>query len=231
MKTRLRLLAAMLLFVFVASYAEKPIVSVLGDSYSTYEGLVWPKNNHIWYKAEPNKGNDVTKPEQTWWKILTAEDSPYTLGVNNSYSGATICFTGYHKHDYSDRSFITRMYGLGTPDIILIFGGTNDAWAKVPVGEYQNKNFSRADLFNYRPALSYLLQNMRTIYPGTDIYFILNSDLEGDVPESSKVICKKYRVPVIELHDIDKIAGHPSQAGMKAVASQVREALDPIYVK
>ena len=96
MKTRLQLLAAMLLFVFVASYAEKPIVSVLGDSYSTYEGLVWPKNNRIWYKAEPNKGNDVTKPEQTWWKILTAEDSPYTLGINNSYSGATICFTGYH---------------------------------------------------------------------------------------------------------------------------------------
>lgn len=225
------MLVAMLLSVVATTFAEKPVVSVLGDSYSTFKDLVWPKKNRIWYSSEPNKGNDVTKPEQTWWKILTADDAPYTLGVNNSYSGATICFTGYHKDDYSDRSFIARMYGLGTPDIILIFGGTNDAWAKVPAGEYQSKNFRRADLFSYRPALEYMLQNMKQLYPDTDIYFILNSDLEGDVPVSSKVICKKYKIPVIELHDIDKIAGHPSQAGMKAVAAQVREALDPVYVK
>lgn len=231
MKTKLRLLAAMLLFVFVASYAQKPVISVLGDSYSTFKGHVWPKENHTWYRTEPYKGNDVTQPEQTWWGILTAEDSPYTLGVNNSYSGATICFTGYHKNDYSNRSFIARMYGLGTPDIILIFGCTNDTWAKVPIGKYQHKNFSRADLFTYRPALSYLLQSMRTLYPETDIYFILNSELEGEVPESTKVLCKKFKIPVIELHDIEKIARHPSQAGMKAIASQIREVLDPLYVK
>lgn len=46
---------------------------------------------------------------------------------NNSYSGSTVCHTGYQKADYSDRSFATRMDNLGNPDVLLVFGGTNDS--------------------------------------------------------------------------------------------------------
>ena len=51
------------------------------------------------------------------------------MGNINSYSGSTICNTGYRDEDYSDRSFINRTTLLGNPDIILICGGTNDSWA------------------------------------------------------------------------------------------------------
>ena len=61
----------------------------------------------------------------------------FSWNVNNSYSGSTVCHTGYEKADYSDRSFITRIHNLGTPDIILVFGGTNDSWAGAPIGVYQ----------------------------------------------------------------------------------------------
>ena len=54
------------------------------------------------------------------------KENNYRLCVNNSFSGATICNTGYNQADYSDRSFITRMDKLGCPDIIFIFGATND---------------------------------------------------------------------------------------------------------
>ena len=51
------------------------------------------------------------------------ENGDYELERNNSYSGSTVCHTGYKGADYSDRSFITRMVDLGQPDIILVFWG------------------------------------------------------------------------------------------------------------
>lgn len=92
-------------------------VSILGDSYSTFKGHVTPEKNAIWYPA--NK-NDVVKLEQTWWYQFI-NNYGYILDTNNSFSGSTICNTGYRQEDYSDRSFITRMNNLGNPDLILIF--------------------------------------------------------------------------------------------------------------
>ena len=92
-----------------AALAQKR-VSILGDSYSTFKEHVTPKENLVWY---PAKDNDVVKLEQTWWHQFI-HNYGYTLEVNNSYSGSTICNTGYRKEDYSDRSFITRMGGWET---------------------------------------------------------------------------------------------------------------------
>lgn len=91
----------------------------------------------------------------TWWHQFIKENN-YRLCVNNSFSGATICHTGYRSEDYSDRSFITRMKALGCPDIIFIFGATNDYWAKSPLGEYQYADWSKKDLYSFRPAMAYM---------------------------------------------------------------------------
>jgi len=42
-----------------------------------------------------------------WWQLI--KDGGYLLEKNESYSGATICYTGYNDEDYSPRSFITRI--------------------------------------------------------------------------------------------------------------------------
>ena len=106
-------------------------VSILGDSYSTFEGYVQPDTNFVWYLKTPPEGRktDMVSVRNTWWHQFIKENN-YRLCVNNSFSGATICHTGYRSEDYSDRSFITRMKSLGCPDIIFIFGATNDYWAK-----------------------------------------------------------------------------------------------------
>lgn len=106
-------------------------VSILGDSYSTFENYLQPDTNAVWYFQQPRKNNDVRSVDQTWWYKFIKE-SGYRLCVNNSFSGATICHTGYRKEDYSDRSFVTRMNNLGCPDLIFIFGATNDSWAGAP---------------------------------------------------------------------------------------------------
>ncbi|MBR4591255.1 MAG: SGNH/GDSL hydrolase family protein [Bacteroidaceae bacterium] len=225
-KLSLRVLVLLICFVFVGStYAQsRKSVSILGDSYSTFENYLQPDTNFVWYFKKPIAGTDVTKVTETWWHKFITERG-YKLCVNNSFSGSTICNTGYKKEDVTRNSFIARMNKLGCPDIIFIFGGTNDAWAKSPIGEYKYDKWTKADLYNFRPAMAYMLSDMKDRYPNVDIYFILNSELAEDINESVRTICKYYNVPLIELHDIDKISGHPSVKGMAAITEQLKKAV------
>lgn len=202
---------------------SKRSISILGDSYSTFKGFVVPDTNAVWYPQKVEK-NDVQDIRQLWWHQLIREHG-YRLCQNNSFSGATICYTGYDKKDYSACSYCTRLWNLGAPDIILVFGGTNDSWAKSPVGKFQYGNWQKTDLYEFRPAMAYLLSNLQNRYPGTEIYVIINSELSEEVTSSMKTICDHYKVPYIQLMDIEKQWGHPSRKGMKAIAEQVAAAL------
>ena len=202
---------------------SKRSISILGDSYSTFKGYVVPDTNAVWYPQKP-ENNDVQDIRQFWWHQLIREHG-YRLCQNNSFSGATICNTGYDKEDYSDRSFCTRLWYLGDPDIILMFGGTNDSWAHSPIGDYQYGDWEKSDLYKFRPAIAYLLANLQNRYPGTEIYVIINTELGDDVTSSMKTVCDHYNVKYIELKNIEKQWGHPSQKGMKAIADQVAAAL------
>lgn len=220
------LFATVFVCVFGASFSlhaqekAKPVVSILGDSYSTFDGYI-PQGNESWYFTKPvNNRTDVVDVKQTWWWQLISEGG-YILGENDSYSGATISYTGYNGEDYSHRSFITRLPRLGSPDILLIFGATNDNWAKSPLGEYLYENVSRESLFEFRPALGKLLSEARNHYPGTRIVFIVNTELRPEIVSSIKEVCGHYGVEYIELRDIDKRNGHPSIKGMKQIKTQI----------
>ncbi len=210
--------------VFMASAQTRPTIAVLGDSYSTYEGFI-PKENEVWYHQPADlKNTDVTQVEQTWWWQVIKEGG-YKMGMINSWSGSTICNSGYNDEDYTYRSFITRCANLGNPDIILVCGGTNDSWAGAPIGNYQYADWKRADLYTFRPAMAKLLHDLQIHYPNVELYFILNSELKAEINESVAEICKHYGVPLVRLHDIDKKSGHPSVKGMKSFASQVLKAI------
>jgi len=212
-----------ILFVCCTACAQKLSVSILGDSYSTYEGYLTPSTNAVWYQVK-NAGNktDVTSVRQTWWHQLISSQG-WKLCVNNSYSGSTICHTGYDGNDFSDRSFLTRMDNLGCPDILFVFGATNDSWSGAPIGEFKYDGIAGGDLWTFRPALAYLLAHLQNRYLGTDIYFILNDGLSAEVTSSVKTICEHYGVKCIVLHNIHKISGHPSVKGMKQIADQIKE--------
>ncbi len=198
-------------------------VSVLGDSYSTYGGYVSPETNLCWYNGTdraPGKVNDVENVEQTWWYQLI-NDKGMVLDINNSFSGATVCCTGYGKKDFSDRAFISRVNNLGNPDVIIVLGGTNDSWAKSPVGEFKYEGWTKKDLMSFRPAFAYMLDRLKALYPDALILNVVNSELSDEVTSSQAEICKHYGVTNIQLKDIDKQYGHPSIAGMKAIADQI----------
>lgn len=200
-------------------------VSVLGDSYSTFQGCI-PEGYDCWYFTD-TQGNDVHAPEETWWSILT-DANGLQLEKNDSWSGATISYSGYRGEDYRHRSFNTRADRLGNPDLIFIFGGTNDSWVPSPVGEFKYADWTDADMYSYRPAMAALLSKMKTLYPNALIVNICNSELSADVTNSMAEICAHYGIPNIVLTDIDKQMGHPSKKGMKEIARQVWKQTAPL---
>ena len=223
---KLKLLVLCLLTAITLA-AQKRSVSILGDSYSTFRDFVVPDTNAVWYPSKSlqgNEGNDVQQVRQTWWQQFLRNGN-FLLCRNNSFSGATICKTGYHGEDYSNRSFVNRLRYLGCPDIIIVFGGTNDTWAKVPVGEYQYEGWNDADLYQFRPAMAYMLAQLADRYPSAEVYVVVNDILSKDITESMVTICDHYRVPYILLKDIDKQWGHPSQLGMTQIAAQLGEVI------
>ena len=100
---KLSLTLLTLLMVGVAM-AQTKSVSILGDSYSTYEGFMTPSTNELWYYGKNgDKKTDVKNVRQTWWHEVISENG-WRLCINNSYSGATVSYTGYDGNDYSARS-------------------------------------------------------------------------------------------------------------------------------
>lgn len=217
-----------LLFIFsllsVISGANAQSVSILGDSYSTFEGYVQPSTNEMWYYEENGNKTDVNDVTDTWWWQVINEGG-LKLCQNNSYSGSTIGYHGYDGNDYAARSFLTRMDDLGCPDILFIFGATNDSWAGEPIGEYKYDGWTKADFYTFRPAMAYMLHHVKRRYPNVHIYFLLNSELREDITNSCIEICRHYQIPCIQLKYIHKINGHPSVKGMKSISQQILKRL------
>lgn len=218
------LLVVFLLLSTAASAGGKDSlrVTIFGDSYSTFEGYLTPDTNEVWYFLPPRKQkhNDVSRVEETWWWQVK-ERLGWKVDRVNAYSGSTVCCTGYRKEDYTSRAFITRMSNLGEPDVILVCAATNDSWCGAPIGEYKYGDWMREELYSFRPAMAKLCYGLRTHYPKAQVLFILNSELKESINESVRTICAHYDIPLLELHDIDKQGGHPSVAGMRAIADQV----------
>ncbi len=201
-------------------------LSILGDSYSTFEGWVRPDTNLVWYSVPRDaRHTDVERVEQTWWHQVLSRLG-WSLEANNSYSGSTVCNTGYRGEDYSHESFVTRLTRLGSPDVIIVFGGTNDSWAGSPMGEFKYEGIAPADLYSFRPAMAFMLARLKELYPKAKLWFVLNDGLKPEVEQSATDICARYGVPLIRLKGVSKKSGHPDIEGMRQIADQVCAAIE-----
>ena len=222
-----------------AQYLPKEIVkqskhygtfSIIGDSYSSFKGYMANVNAATWYPASDhnmNDTNDVENVEQTWWYKF-ANNYNSRLLENNSWSGSTIAYDGYSEglEDGKETSFIQRMSLLTTPQLILIYGGTNDSWVAGDtkrddfLGEYKYSDFSESDFTYFRPALAYLLDKLKHKHIGVKIVFMVNSTL-GNITPSVYEICSHYGVGVCEITGIALAHSHPTDEGMTSIAEQL----------
>ena len=206
-------------------------VFILGDSYSTFENCI-PEGYVPWYFNDIKNDTDVNNVNQTWWKQLL-DSTNSDLVRNCSWSGTTICNTGYGG-DCSKISFIARFEKLLSEgffeknkiDTFFVFGGTNDCWANAPIGELMYSDWSRDDLFSVLPGACYLMHILKTKLPQTRIIFIINTDLKQAVSDGIKTACDKYGMEKIVLADIEKQSGHPNKAGMTGIKDQILKYLN-----
>lgn len=220
------LFTLLMLFPLIGSAAQQKeirTVAILGDSYSTFDGYI-PEGNACWYFTTPQGDNDVVSVEQTWWHMF-CRDCGYDLVLNESYSGSTICNTGYDGADYSDRAFIKRMRNViaGNPDLIIVFGGTNDSWADAPVGHLRlDGSWTQEELYSCLPACCYLLEHLSKEAAGAEILFVINSELKYEIVAGIMEACDHYGVRHLLLKDIEKKWGHPSVKGMAQINEQIK---------
>lgn len=205
--------------------------SVLGDSYSSFEGYVDPETNDPW----PHYADiGVTSVEQMWW-YKVADSMKWLLEKNNSFSGSLISnFSDFDAGEYyKENSFLRRMDNLGNPDVIFILGATNDVWQEAPFGDFVYNDWTDEQLCSFRPALACLLDYTKRHYPKAKIYFLLEtSPCPGGITEETRLnliesvhrITSHYGVDCIDL-DIHKDWWHPDKQGQKDIARQVLEVL------
>ena len=207
-------------------------VLIFGDSYSTFEGFV-PSGYACYYPDEEPMRTNVLEVSQTWWyQVLQKLDAK--LVQNNSWSGSTVCHTGYEGRDCSKiNSFVYRLEQLiadgffqkNKIDTVFIFGGTNDSWANSPVGSLKFADWSREDLYCILPAVCYFIKTLKEQLPNAKIVCIVNDILKAEIADGIEVACRQYGVESVRLVDVDKNSGHPTVKGMAQISAQVLDAV------
>ena len=233
-------LFALVIIMSACVKTPEPIrFSILGDSYSSYEGYVHPDSNDVY----PYENIGLTGVEQMWWAQV-ADSTGWILERNNSFSGALMCNYDYVNY-YGQYSFIRRMDDLGHPNVIFIFGATNDACAHnddgpvVSLGDYIYSDWTEEQLCDFRPALAYLFDHLKTRYPNAKLYFLLDMNLgTSGVTESRRAeflssihrITQHYDVDCIDITGIHKSRWHPNVEGHKDIAEQVLDyiTIEPV---
>ena len=210
-------------------------IFILGDSYSTYRGHI-PEGYAAYYDKVTKWDAKLRDHTYTWW-YRYIKDTDSCLVRNSSYSGTTICYTGYEGADVIKTSFITRLQNLidadffkeNPVDTMFIFGGTNDSWAQAPLGELMYKDWTTKDLYSVLPAIGYLLNMLKQNFADKKIVCILNSDeYNPKIRDGYIEALNHYGIDYIEVTNFDKLSGHPTELGMEQIEMQILKGMEKI---
>lgn len=203
---------------------------IFGDSYSTFEGHIPDEYSHYYSPTRPDIP-EVRRVEDTWWHMLATLEGA-NIVRNDSWSGSTICNTGYCGEDCSNsNSFIYRLNKLDGEgffkekdvDTVFVFGGTNDSWADAPVGELKYSDWTREELFCVLPAFCYFINRLGEVLPSANIIALINTDLKPEIADGYEAACKHFGVNYVRYTDIDKFRGHPTPKGMIQIKDAIAE--------
>ena len=170
---------------------EGKVVSILGDSISTFEGYVPVADGHnLTHRVRYNQANaswyfnEGGTVDDTYWKKLI-NSLGAKLGINDSWAGSRISNssstnTGDVGPDACMASVtrITNLGSNGTPDLILYYGGTNDAGTSVTVGTFNSNTTYTTDLTtktwsDFATAYKDSIMRLQHYYPFAKIVVLL----------------------------------------------------------
>lgn len=148
------------------------LVSILGDSVSTFQGTN-PRGYSVFYDTSMQRVNGLNSVSDTWWdRVITSMNA--RLCVNNSYSGSRVtgdCFPAAACEE--------RLQNLGTqgeqPDYILIYAGFNDFAGGAEL-------ISSLDTYGFEDSYDQMLRTIRQNYPSarTVCATLMRTRVRGD---------------------------------------------------
>ena len=195
------------------------VVSILGDSISTFEGWIPVEDGHnLKHRKRYPQSDLLTDVRLTWWHKLI-NNLGAKLGVNDSWAGSRV-----HNNASSNSgdlgpdacmASITRITNLGangTPDLIFFYGGTNDAGKNVQLGTFDSSINHKVDLTattwaTFADAYAAAIMRMQYFYPDAKIIALTPMWVKSYYPVSRMndfaevivSICDYFGVPVIDL--------------------------------
>ena len=216
----------------IKKYKSKKI-SILGDSFSTFEGISIPKEAS-YYDMGRKLISGVTSISATWWGQVIEKFGAKLL-VNNSISGSTVTWhPSYEIESYGcsdERTTSLSKEGI-KPDIVMVYLGAND----FGMGKLISSD-DITDLSVFENAYRAMLVKLKTNYPNAEIWCmtlarcigLILKDAKYPFSEYSNIICKCAKENGCKIIDLYKnvqsyetIDGfHPNSEGMKTIADAV----------
>lgn len=188
------------------------VISILGDSISTFTGYSYSGN-----RCRYPQDNLLTDVNDTYW-MKVINQLGMTLGINEAWAGTRISWDGTTESgDIGADKFIgsqTRINHLGengTPNIILVFGGTNDINNGVTLGTFDTTDPSaytqtQIDALTsetFGKAVRTLFIRIQHTYPLARVvcilpYFFGNANTLDSYNEILKEACDYFGVKIVD---------------------------------
>ncbi len=233
-------------------------LSVLGDSISTFAGYVPTADGYnLEHLSRYPQDNLLTDVNETWWMQLV-DRLGARLGINDSWRGATV--SGAHPVTTGATGEDAAMFNLqriknlganGTPDVIVLFGGSNDYAHVSKLGSFDaasaptEPDFSAVKYDNLADGYVETLLRFRYFYPDALVISVLpgvtksyySNDKLAAGNTLLKRICDHYGVPYVDLYESDLTVGmlpdgiHPNVEGMDVITDVLIDLIRTIPVK
>lgn len=157
--------------------------SILGDSISTYNGYI-PSGATTFYPA-----GQITSVGRTYWKMLF-DMLGMTLDTNNSYSSSTVT----SPNSFTPLSDDSRLSNLGSPNVIIVEGGTNDIYVGKNKGVFNGVDLSKLDLSDFTQACTKIISRLQTEHPNAKIIWLTPSFIDNTGVYNGRVNCTIERI-------------------------------------
>ena len=219
--------------------------SILGDSISTLYGYN-PKGYNVFYSGDNCEKSGVREMADTWWEQVISFFGGELL-VNNSWSGSRVTKlpgrNGLFPSACSDERTSSLHIDSVTPDVIIVYLGTND-WAFGANTGNDTRILGEDDNELFDLAYNNMLKRLKTNYPHSEIWcctlsetfmsknpdFTFPHKYSGThIEEYNEIIRKisfRNKCKLIDLYrcrmPYDSIDGtHPTSKGMSTIATVV----------
>lgn len=230
--------------------AKAPLrLSIIGDSISTFEEMI-PDGNRV-YREYVRRGC-LENWSNTYWGRLITRYQPSSLVFEKNISLSGSCVACDHRQGKKYRASFVQRYGkdgnvTGRPDIVLIYGGTNDNTLKLPdvletpseaaFKEMFAKPVSELDTLSFAQSYVKLIRMVHKDCPKAKVLCVIGDYVCEAQKATIGTVASNF--PFVETVDfsnggkpnplISKVAGcHPDAAGMDYMASVISARLEEL---